>query len=233
MKQTTFIFVAAAVVTAFTPTTEASGQGSPIRFGWGSEIRTVGAVDPASELGREMGETKASVAQTWEWFWLALPVWSCNREYIVHERVAKITDDTIFWELKSQSPEELSRISGVPESELKFPFYYFAPPGWIALAVLLGTAQLMSGPSPKKRFTKLTSDDDYVHAIHVLSDSGYAIDDDDADELTNAELETMARQRFDSAVAYLAAQGIAESKAKRNLEFLIGYLNSHPNVSNA
>ena len=178
-----------------------------------------------------MAETRVSVALAWDWFWFALPVWCSNREYLLHEDVEIFTDDTLFWELKDQSREGVSRITGVPESDLTFPFYAYVPPGWLALAALVVIANLITGPSPKKRFAKLTTDDDYVRALELMVQQGNTADDEDVNDHNASETNAEAQLRFEKAVSYLVSQGISESKAQRNLQFLVGYLHSHPDVT--
>jgi hypothetical protein len=215
----------------FSSTSEAAkGPGLPIRFGWGSEIKTVGSVDPDSEVGREMGDARVSVALAWNWLWLALPVWCSDREYVLHEDVETLADDTLFWELKDQSKESVARITGVSESDLTFPFYAYLPPGWLAFGALYLVASVISGPSPKKRFARLTSDEAYVESLKMLQPNE-PCGDEDLHERDSVDVEEEARLLFATAISFLVSQGISESKAQRNLQFLIGYLNSNPNTT--
>ncbi len=215
-------------LTSFLATTTyaGGGQGIPIRFGWGYEIKTVGDVDPASELGRGVGEGRASIAISWDQFWLALPVWCSNREYLMHEKVDEVANDTELYLLKEQTTEGVARLSGLPLADLKFPFYAYLPTGWIILAATLAFVQLISGPSPKKRFSRLREDDDYMNALTQLiltnGDTDGAEEDDDLDAVFQAKV--------DHAIEFLVRQGISRGKAERNLQFMIGYLNSHPDA---
>jgi hypothetical protein len=149
----------------------------------------------------------------------------------LHEDVETLTDDTLFWELKDQSKESVARITGVSESDLAFPFYAYIPPGWLALAALLLVVNLFSGPSPKKRFAKLTSHNDYVQALEMMVQPDEPDGNEDVGEYDIVQSEAEAQLRFENAVSYLVSQGISESKAQRNLQFLIGYLHSHPNAT--
>ena len=178
-----------------------------------------------------MGDARVSVALVWDWFWIALPVWCSDREYVLHEDVDTLADDTIFWKLKDQSKESVAKITGLSESDLTFPWYAYIPPGWVALAAIVLIVNFVSGPSPKKRFAKLASDDDYIQSLMMMLHPDESYTDEDAGEQDIDQLEAAAQLRFDNAVAYLVSQGISESTAQRTLQFLVGYLHSHPDTT--
>lgn len=205
--------------------------GTPIRFGWGSEIKTVASIDPDSEVGSEMGDTRVSVAMAWDWLWVVLPIWCSNREYVLHEDVKRLADDTLFWEMRDQTKTSVARITGVSENDLTFPFYAYIPPGWLALIALFVVGGLVSGPSPKKRFKKLTNDDDYVRSLDLMFQLSESSDAEESPDHDLAESETSWELRFDAAVSYLIAQGISKSNAQNNLLFLIDYLSNHPEAT--
>lgn len=228
----TIAFIAVSVFSFFyVSSSDAAGPGIPIRFGWGSEIKTVGSVDPESEVGREMGETRVSVALVWDWLWLALPAWCSDRGYVLYEDVETVTEDTLYWELNDQSKKNVAEITGIPESDLAFPFYAYVPPGWIAVAVLLLVVNLFSGPSPGRRFAKLTGDREYIEALGMMLQPDQRGSDEEIHEDDLLQLEAEAQLRYETAVSYLVSQGVSESKAQRNLQFLIGYLESHPDAT--
>jgi hypothetical protein len=208
----------------------AEARGIIIRFGWGSEIHTIGDVEKDSQIGQELGDKRLSVAQRWEQFWVAVPLWCSGRQYIMHEKVDYITDQTLVWDLKDQRPETIAKLTGIPESELAFPFYAYIPYGWLIIGGVGLFVRLISGRSPKKEFARLIRDDRYKHALDIVATPITSISEDteDGNEVSDSEEKVEVHSRYATAVTYLTSQGISESKAESNLQFLIGYINSHP-----
>ncbi|MFM8574088.1 MAG: hypothetical protein ACKOAU_21005 [Pirellula sp.] len=197
-------------------------------YGWGSEIHTIGDVEKDSLIGQEMGDKRLSVAHQWEQLWLAVPLWCSGRQFIIHEKVDYITDQTKVWVLKDQSPKAISKLTGVPESELAFPFYAYIPNGWLILGGIALIVRLISGRSPNKEFAKLIQDDRYKRALEIVMTPITSISEDTepANEVSDVEEQVAVQNRYVAAVTYLTSQGISESNAERNLQFLIGYINS-------
>jgi hypothetical protein len=208
-------------------TSSANAGGVPIQYGWGSEIRTVGDVAKDSPLGLEMSGQRLSIAQTWDQFWLAAPMWCSGRKYVVHERANVITGETRIWELKVQSPDEIARLTSIPRSQLSFPWWSYVPSGWLIAAGLALAVRILAGASPKRRFDRLWKDERYRHAVAVLT-TPIGSDGDDEEELTAAEVEAEAEANWNEALEYLSTQGISRRTAERRLQFLAGYLRSHP-----
>lgn len=209
-------------------TTEA--RGIIIRYGWGAELNTIGDVGKDSLAGREMGDKRLSIAQKWDQLWLAVPLWCSGRKYVMHERVDAITDETLIWELKEQSPEMIAKITGIPQSQLPFPFYAYIPFGWLIIGGVSLFVRLISGRSPKKEFSRLMLDDRYKQALAILATpiaANTTATEHDL-EVTDEDQKAEIQNHFVGAVNYLTSQGVSKSKAENNLEFLIGYVNSHP-----
>lgn len=200
-----------------------------IRYGWGSEIHAIGDVKKDSQLGQEMGNNTLVVAQKWDQFWLAVPLWCSGRQFIVHEKVDFITAQTLVWKPEDQSPETISKITGILESELKFPFYAYFPYGWLIIGGVVVFVRLISGRPPNKEFARLIQDDRYKQVLDIMAKSTNAIPvyTERENEMDDVDNEAEMQKRYLTAVNYLTSQGISNSKAERNLQFLIGYINSH------
>lgn len=197
-----------------------------IQYGRGSEFRTVGDVAKDSPLEREMNGERLSIAQTWEQYWLAAPVWCWGRKYVLHDCTDVVTSETRIWELKVQSPDEIAKLTNIPRSQLSFPWWSYIPSGWLIAAGLALAVRILKGASPNKRYQKLWMDERYRKAVAILT-TPIGSDGDSEEELTAADVEAETEANWNDALEYLTTQGISRRTAEKQLHFLAGYLNSH------
>jgi hypothetical protein len=204
----------------------ARAQRLPVRIqhGWETVITRLAPVAANSEAGRESPNEHRAVCFAYDQYWLIIPIWTRGIGFVICEDFEYPEQPKRFWIVDDQNTVKIATAFGVPADSLRKPFSYFIPQGWILLAGIALLVQVMSGPGPKKRFSRLWGDSRYRRAAaKVLNMEGHDLPET-FDEIVVRGTPPDPALKFDAVVSWLSEQGIGRRKASRNLDFLIRYL---------
>ncbi|MBL8815345.1 MAG: hypothetical protein JNL58_04900 [Planctomyces sp.] len=210
--------------------------GGEFLYGWGTEMEELCSVPETSPLSQSIPDCRLSIHFRWNQLWFGLPFWISDTGYVV--KVVYPEQAPEFLILNEQNPEALAALAGVSPDVLTRPFFSRFPFGYVFAVGGLIVAKMLSGPSPRKRYLRVISDQRYLDALRLIvhrqldfisKETGRTENSTtEADAPEPAVVKNNLEEWYAEAIQWLIARGISENVAHRNLQFLMEYLDKHP-----
>lgn len=226
MRVLPVLIVAFGVVALSASNVAWSRERIPVRLaiGAGSELEPLRTVPPDSELGRRFPDQRCEIGYVWENYWVGFPLWNWNRAYvlILTPTAGDQTPELLL--IRDEDLESTLKVASLTSSEVSPPLLSRVPFGWFALLFIGAIVKLTHRESPRKRYAKLMGLPEYDQAVRIFL-TPPAIEEGSADAESSP---STAEERFERSIAHLVQHRVPEPTARRDLTFLLDYLEANP-----
>ncbi|MBC7820069.1 MAG: hypothetical protein IAG10_24565 [Planctomycetaceae bacterium] len=217
-------FLIVAWCLALTGSAEAHGP-EPAKFyyGWGTETRTLCAVQPHSDIGRDFPNRQVTVEYSWEQLWFGVPWWCSGGQYLIGVLDEK-EHSTEYFQLKGDlNRDDIARLAGVSRESLAPPAFSSIPLTYFAAVVgLMGLGIVWFRHRRQAHrdlmfLNHVSSDPLYREALLIFVQGQAAAEEGDSESSEPGNQD----EHFAKALEHLTSQGVNLAEAQRGLGLLI------------